>query len=386
MTRVGHREYEREHSGDGASAADVVTERGLEIGDWSIAAFHGSIANAPELDRLGNELGIPPPEMPFLRNALHIKHKNGFAYEFDAERALRCVGGVRDESRLAPVDCAAHFRAQVSGTSLEEARSHRPPGVLKVSYADKWGSSRDIKGAIEREPDGSTSNFCPGALPSTISKSREYDWTYSTTWPGLARTTDAQVFTAGTDPARDRIPVERLGPQCAPIIFYDDLVLYEDELGDNGSSMLNVKVRVMPYELLVLQRFFLRVDDVVFRVFDTRLYISFRPEDGEATPLDQRAPDAPATRPRVIRECRGAEAPYADVRARLPGSRPHDITLLTDANWVASQLDSLQQFKLRQLLQPKPAQVPGAPGAIAELSTEPLPWEGVGAYVDVALV
>lgn len=43
---------------------------------------------------------------------------------------------------------------------------------------------------------------------------------------------------------KDRIPTERLipGPNAEPILFYDDLVLFEDELADNGSSVLRVKV------------------------------------------------------------------------------------------------------------------------------------------------
>jgi type 2A phosphatase activator TIP41 len=31
-----------------------------------------------------------------------------------------------------------------------------------------------------------------------------------------------------------------------PILFYDDVTLYEDELHDHGVVQLNVKVRVMP--------------------------------------------------------------------------------------------------------------------------------------------
>ncbi|KAJ8533639.1 hypothetical protein K7X08_006963 [Anisodus acutangulus] len=30
------------------------------------------------------------------------------------------------------------------------------------------------------------------------------------------------------------------------ILFYDEIILYEDELSDNGVSLLTVKVRVMP--------------------------------------------------------------------------------------------------------------------------------------------
>jgi type 2A phosphatase activator TIP41 len=40
-------------------------------------------------------------------------------------------------------------------------------------------------------------------------------------------------------------------------------------------SLLSIKVRVMPHRLLLLSRFFLRLDDVIFRVRDTRVYVDF---------------------------------------------------------------------------------------------------------------
>ena len=96
-----------------------------------------------------------------------------------------------------------------------------------------------------------------GAAAATqIADAREYDWTYSTTWVGgvdaggggeasssSSSSSSAPRFEPGSDPSEDRIPVERLGPSSGePILFYDDLVLFEDELGDNGSSMLGVKI------------------------------------------------------------------------------------------------------------------------------------------------
>lgn len=60
-----------------------------------------------------------------------------------------------------------------------------------------------------------------------------------------------------------------------PILFFDEVDLYEDELGDNGMSLLSIKIRVMPARLLLLSRFFLRLDDVIFRIRDTRVYVEF---------------------------------------------------------------------------------------------------------------
>lgn len=52
-------------------------------------------------------------------------------------------------------------------------------------------------------------------------------------------------------------------------------MIYEDELADNGISMLSVKIRVMPERLLLLMRFFMRLDNVLLRLRDTRVYIDF---------------------------------------------------------------------------------------------------------------
>lgn len=53
----------------------------------------------------------------------------------------------------------------------------------------------------------------------------------------------------------------------------------------------------MPSGLLVLQRFFLRVDDVVFRVFDTRLYVAFEPDSPSTTAPAPAAAPAPGAFP-----------------------------------------------------------------------------------------
>lgn len=49
-------------------------------------------------------------------------------------------------------------------------------------------------------------------------------------------------------------------------------MLFEDELGDNGEAKLNVKVRVMPSGFFALSRFYMRVDDVIVRIYETRIH------------------------------------------------------------------------------------------------------------------
>jgi type 2A phosphatase activator TIP41 len=51
--------------------------------------------------------------------------------------------------------------------------------------------------------------------------------------------------------------------------------LFEDELHDNGISQLSIKIRVMPTCYYILMRQWLRVDNVLLRIIDTRFYHHF---------------------------------------------------------------------------------------------------------------
>lgn len=52
-------------------------------------------------------------------------------------------------------------------------------------------------------------------------------------------------------------------------------MLFEDELADNGSTQLSVRVRVMPWCFFILMRYILRVDKVMYRILDTRVCHEF---------------------------------------------------------------------------------------------------------------
>lgn len=52
--------------------------------------------------------------------------------------------------------------------------------------------------------------------------------------------------------------------------------MYESELDDNGISIFSIKVRVMPERMLLLCRLFMRLDNVIFRIRDTRVYVDFK--------------------------------------------------------------------------------------------------------------
>jgi hypothetical protein len=76
----------------------------------------------------------------------------------------------------------------------------------------------------------------------------------------------------------------------------------------------------MPHSLFLLSRLFVRVDNVLFRIFDVRMYHAFDSDE-------------------IVRECSGLEAEYDEVKAYLEKST--DLTPLTDPNWVYGVLQKI---------------------------------------------
>ncbi|CAM0141466.1 Tap42 interacting protein [Umbelopsis sp. WA50703] len=247
---------------------------GIEYSGWKILSKKAPICNAQDIDKLQNELGIPLPEMIFGNNEVRISHEDGFEILFRAKDALELVD------------------------KTSESNKH-----IKVAYANEWGK----KSAQNHEE-----------IKDVI---KPYDWTYSTSYQGSSAIDFKDT--------KECIDVDRL-KQMEPILFYDENILFEDELADNGTATLTTRLRVMPSCFFLLLRFFLRVDDVLFRVNDTRIYHQFGTNH-------------------IIREYSSKEEHYNAVRSCLPKQPNEDISLLTDPNWVASILPTDKQIRINQL-------------------------------------
>lgn len=65
-----------------------------------------------------------------------------------------------------------------------------------------------------------------------------------------------------------------LGPEN-PIIHFSEIYNFECDLDDCGYSMSKVRFRVMKDCYYVLLRFYLRVDGVIVRIYDTRIFHKF---------------------------------------------------------------------------------------------------------------
>ncbi|KAL2693995.1 hypothetical protein Neosp_000565 [[Neocosmospora] mangrovei] len=242
-------------------------------GRFRISTRKLPISKAGVIDSLTDKIGIPMPEMIFGENLVSLEHvPSGWSVSFNTPDALDAV---------------------------DKTDKH----MLKVAYARDWESTRE----------GTTQGIKEVVKP--------YDWSYSTTYTGTLAP-GAQQFT----PTDQAIPIELL-KRRDPMIFFDEVMLYESELDDNGISILSVKVRVHEKRMLLLCRLFMRLDNVILRIRDTRIYVDFETDT-------------------VLREYSSQEESFANVKRKLfmSGRLPDDITIaLRDPNVLAPLLPLVEQ-------------------------------------------
>ncbi|KAJ1869309.1 Tap42 interacting protein [Coemansia sp. RSA 486] len=240
------------------------TVGGVRLNGWEITSCHMPILNNAAIEQYADSLGFNVPEMIFGNNYLLVRSLSSDAkLEFRALDALKLVD-----------------------TSPESSKA------VQVSIAQGWTE---------------TSRRNRSDITDVI---KPFDWTLSTKYKG-STTLRFQPSDRGIDYAKLMVREE--------ILFYDENVLYEDDLGDNGTSQLSYKVRVMPSGFFVLLRFFLRVDGVLFRIYDTRVYHEFGSDC-------------------ILREFSTREAAFEDVRRQVPKKKhdDEDLSLLNNIAFVDS--------------------------------------------------
>ena len=69
----------------------------------------------------------------------------------------------------------------------------------------------------------------------------------------------------------EKIPFDMLGPEN-PIVHFGEVYMFESDLEDCGYVMSKIRFRVMNDCFYVLLRYYLRVDGVCVRIYDTRVF------------------------------------------------------------------------------------------------------------------
>lgn len=89
-----------------------------------------------------------------------------------------------------------------------------------------------------------------------------YDWTYTTDYKGTLQrlnrdglqfslSTASDETSVSVEPTLERIDMEKLKVR-EPILWFEDVALYEDELHDHGVSAMSIKMVQYQYLLLLL--------------------------------------------------------------------------------------------------------------------------------------
>ncbi|KAL9270727.1 TIP41-like protein [Drosera capensis] len=214
-----------------AAGAEPLTDgrRGLRIRGWEIESRKLPILNSHELLQWEKKLQTSHfPEMIFGNSCLILRHEaTDTVINFNAFDALT---GWKEEA-LPPVEVPAAAKWKFRSKPFQEV-------ILDYDYTF-------------------TTPYCGSETIDTEKMSKE-------------NTLDGACCLKWEDTV-ERIDLVGLAAK-EPILFYDEVVLYEDELADNGISLLTVKVRVMPSGWFLLLRFWLRVDGVLMRLRDTRMH------------------------------------------------------------------------------------------------------------------
>ncbi|KAL1899440.1 Tap42 interacting protein [Sporothrix stenoceras] len=293
-------------------------------GRWQISSRKLPISRAGAIDDMTNRISIPVPEMIFGDNQVAIRHvPSGWAIWFDAGDALDQVDKTgQGRLQVAYASDWASSREMSSVEGIQDVRAYdwsytTPYKGTEKPVAGQGGSESTASAATAV----STSTTEEPTVNGTASESTSTNaiapppppTTSSSTSPSSARLTPTTSVTS--------LPLDLLRRRD-PIVFHDDVILYESELDDNGISVLRVKIRVMPQRLLLLSRFYLRLDNVLVRVRDTRIYVDFETDE-------------------VLREYTAREDSFANVQRTLTsrGLRADAVMVaLRDANQVADLL------------------------------------------------
>ncbi|KAF4782759.1 hypothetical protein HER10_EVM0002595 [Colletotrichum scovillei] len=267
-----------------AAATTTHTQRNFRVASRKLP-----ISKAGPIDDMTASLGIPVPEMIFGDNLVSVSHvPTGWSITFNAYDALDAVDKTDKK-------------------------------MLQVAYARDWSSSREKTSAGIKEV------------------VKPYDWSYSTEYRGTLEEPTGSAAGAQQQEAQENknkleetttrmIPLELL-KRRDPILFFDDVVLFESELDDNGISIVSVKVRVHEKRMLLLCRLFMRLDNVIVRIRDTRVYVDFETDE-------------------VIREYTAKEDSFDSVKRSLfmEGRLPDDIVIaLRDPNLLYNLLPTVEQ-------------------------------------------
>jgi type 2A phosphatase activator TIP41 len=176
--------------------------------------------------------------------------------------------------------------------------------ILETSDATLWKKKNDNRS------DENNSSVAPFIGSTTF----HYDWTYSSPYCGTLSTSTDKNNDNWQSLEKSGMPMHLLTDTRVPILLFDQIVLVEDDLHDNGQVQFSAKIRVMPTCAYILTQLFVRVDQVLIRVREGRWLIEF----GKGADADHDHHHCPG-RIKIYRDVTWRECPWNRLAThRLP--------------------------------------------------------------------
>ena len=257
---------------------------GIDLAGWEITTSSSTIGNEGEMDALtailqeliidshSDSRRLALPEIVFANAFVSLTRMGNNSGDDNVHDPPTMEVKLTAQNALEDwAECHAHLPLDISS-------SYKGVSVIKTVDAKLW----EERQARERKVTSSSANnglFGKGAAAAALehcSTEFNYDWTYSTPYSGSVALSEQAVKEEQWKPIEaSGIDFSLLTDQTQPILYFDDVSLYEDDMHDNGYVSLRCKIRVMPSCFFILLSLFVRVDHVLIRVKEVRLFSKF---------------------------------------------------------------------------------------------------------------
>lgn len=239
----------------------AVRTRHQNFGPWFITVSEGPILPIDHIDKLQEKIENERQKLLNLPDELKAQNMPDMIFQDN----LFALSYLRPDPNLPNKSpkCESSFNNQpplftikfTANNALKYIQSENFDWI-EVSSAKNWQQTRDLtKAPIKFQG----------------------NWTFSTTYTGCLDEYSEQLgknkqIKFERAPDNHSIDYSRLKDRSNPIAMSEDIVLYEDELDDNGQSQLRLRFRLMKDCFFILLRCYVRIDGVLIRMIETRLF------------------------------------------------------------------------------------------------------------------
>ena len=241
-----------------SSSLDVPTYEQFEANRFTFHVTNIShILSSKDRDKWSADLGIPLPDILFGESKIAIMFNDNAVIQWSTMDILKGIKKgswpTYTSSPLEPVEIAA-------------AKEWRRHGLYRPTLHSSIDNFSIVSGhsPIESESSSDSILYVHGCTVAP------HDWTFtSSLYHG---TLDSRIVSVNFMHGSifDEFDKDML-LRHDPIQYSKYIVFYEDELGDHGTSIFTVRLRIMPNCFLLLARSYVKLQDVLIRAIETRI-------------------------------------------------------------------------------------------------------------------